>query len=334
MKHLKSLLLFLAFVPALFSCDNNDELLEDLENPSIYDAEILVSEDGVANVTNAFIDVSNKFDLKIKLTFKSDVKKMRRLYVTENVLGQGANLYTPNISFDDKADGSIDLGSADKKEFVFIIPIDAPSTITDGTVVYKFWTTSNRGDFRDETKNLSLGAATLTLNYGSKTNAQAPVKEFSAKLLQAPLADGTSNTFISLLDGEVYKMSQGVEFIAYWDFGFLYGATTQAGLYSISNYPSLAFDVSKVNTEGDKLNVTKFKLSTTTVAEFDAILNSNELATINSQDITSTKVQSLKVGDIIEFVDNYGKKGLIKVVEIKESMGTDGFIKINIKMQA
>lgn len=333
MKNLKALFFFCLFAISFVSCDDNDSLLEDSTGgeTTLYDAEILVTEDGIDNKISATIDVVDNFNLKVKVTFKGE--KMRRLYITENIEGQGVSLYTPDVDFDDKADGSIDLETKYKEEVEFIIPITAP-TITDGTVVYKFWTTSNRGDIRDVTKNLSLGTATLTLNYGTKTNAQAPVKEFSAKLLAAPLADKTSNTFMSLLDGNVYNMNQGVEFVAFWDFGFLYGASTQAGLYSVSNYPKSGFDIASVNNEGDALNATKFRLSDVTVDSFSAIERSNELDDINSESITSTKIQFLEVGNIIEFVDNYGKKGLIKVIEINPSAGTKGFIKIDVKMQA
>ena len=335
MKNLKSLLLLFVFAFSLVSCDDNDSLLEDITEgeTALYDAEILVSEDKVDNILDVSIDIVDNHDLKVKVTFKADEMKMRRLYITENVLGQGVSLYTPNVDFDAKADGSIDLETKYKKEVEFVIPITAP-VITDGTVVYKFWTTSNRGDIRDEDKNLSLGAATLTLNYGTKTNAQAPVKEFTAKLLAAPLADKTSNTFMSLLDGNVYNMNQGVEFVAFWDFGFFYGNTYKACLWSVSNYPKSGFDVSTVNNEGDALNVTKFKLSEQTATAFEAIERSNELDGINAANITETNVHNLKVGDIVEFIDNYGKKGMIKVIDINPSMGTKGFIKIDVKMQA
>lgn len=345
MKNLKSLLLIFVFATSLVSCDNNDSLLEDsIDNPigevSSYDAEIFVAEDGVDNtkdevdyILNASIDMTGKLDLKIKVTFKADEKKMRRLYITENISGQGVNLYTPNVDFDAKADGSIDLETKYKKEVEFIIPISAPD-ITDGTVVYKFWTTSNRGDIRDESKNLSLGSATLTLNYGSKTNAQAPVKNFTAKLLAAPLADKTSNTFMSLLDGNVYNMNQGVEFVAFWDFGFFYGTRYEASLCSVSNYPTLGFDVSTVNNEGDALNVTKFKLSDITADSFAAIKRSNELDNIDAVSIKDTRIKHLEVDNIIEFVNNYGKKGLIKVISIVGNNGSTGEIVIDIKMQA
>ena len=336
MKNLKTLFLLLVFATVFISCDNNDELIV---NPkSKFDAEILVTSDGVDNKLAESIDITNKHDLKVRVTYKSIDETMRRLYITVDTLGRGAVpfklILKDGTKVDLKGDGSIDLEQKYKKGFDFEFDIKAPNNITDGTVVYKFWTTSGKGDFRDDTKRKKLKVSTITLNYGNATTA-AQMKSFTAKLLAAPLADATSKTFISLFDGKVYKISEGAEYAAFWDFGFFYGKTYEASLCSVSDYPEVfTAGVFPVLEDGDVFNVVKFKLSEVTVSEFTAIVESNELDFIDASSIKDTRIKHLEVGNVIEFVNNYNKKGLIRVLEINPSAGTKGYIKIDVKMQA
>jgi len=58
-----------------------------------------------------------------------------------------------------KADGSIDLDGSNQKEIDFTFDLPTPD-IDNGSIVYKFWTTTGKGDFRDATKRLGLGVGT------------------------------------------------------------------------------------------------------------------------------------------------------------------------------
>ena len=339
MKNLKALLLIFAFAFSLASCDNNDELIV---NPtSEFDAEILVTEDGVDNKLNASIDISNKHELKVRVTYTSEDEAMRRLYITVDTMGRGAAPFElvlkDGTKVDLKGDGSIDLESKYKRGFDFEFDIIAPNDITDGTVVYKFWTTSGKGDFRDDTKRQKLEVSTITLNYGNKTVA-SQMKSFTATQLFAPRADGKSKTFISLFDGKTYQINEGVEFADLWDFGFFYGTTNQTSLFSVNAYPLNIFkedgmlDVIKsIKAEG--VHKTKFALTSKDKAFFDS-LTPDDLANINTTDITSESIKNIEIGNVIEFVDDYGKKGFIYVVDMKKTYNSDGFIKIDVKIQA
>ncbi|MDH5476309.1 MAG: hypothetical protein OEX22_11505, partial [Cyclobacteriaceae bacterium] len=200
------------------------------------------------------------------------------------------------------------------------------------TIVYDLWATSGRGDHRDATKRLVVGVGSVTLNYGG-TNPAAAVKSYSAKILAAPLADGSSETFISLRDGMLYTINQGAEYAAFWDFGYYYTGTDGASLVSTSTYET-AFPF--VDVDGiagtTELNNAYFAKSTTlTATEFAAISVSGDLDSITTP--ASQKVNNLVAGDIIEFVDNYGKKGVIKVVEVVGTFNQGDYIKIDIKVQ-
>ncbi len=233
-----------------------------------------------------------------------------------------------------KADGSIDLESKYKKGFDFQFDIKAPN-VTDGTVVYKFWTTNGRGDFRDDSKRRELEVSTITLKYGDATDA-AKIKSFSATQLFSPTADGKSETFISLFDGKTYKINEGVEYAAFGDFGFHYDATFKTSLYSTNAYPLHIFTEENMTSviaaiEAAGINKTYFKLTGKDKAFFDAVTLS-DLNTIIKTETQSIKY--LKVGDVVEFVDNYGKKGYIYIVNINPTMGIKGFIEIEVKMEA
>lgn len=345
--------LFLAsFMLAMFaSCQDNlalvatDETTD--ENGDVvkteYDATINIIENSNESKTEATVNMGTKTTAKVRVTFASEEGKFRRLYITENIAGEGAHPYElqlkDGVKVDTKGDGSIDLQSKYKKGFDFAFDI-TPEQLEKGSVEYKFWATNDRGDFRNPDFKGILGGerrvaeiGTITLKFGTAAN-EAKMKSFEAVLLSAPLADGTSKSFISLFDGKTYKINEGAEMAAFWDFGYFYGDTYKACLYSTSNYPKSGFSEEYSNILKDnKVNVTKFKLSTKTGAFFTDV-NVEQLAELDASNITKESVTKLNVGDIIEFVDNYGKKGLIKVIEISEGMGSRGKIKIHIKMQA
>jgi hypothetical protein len=149
--------------------------------------------------------------------------------------------------------------------------------------------------------------------------------------LAAPLNDGTSQTFISLVDGKVYKIKDGAEFAALWDFGYYHTNGEGASLASTSNYeasfPFVDVDGIAVTTD---LNNAFFALSSKTTADFDAVTTAGDL------DFAAPAVQKitgLETGDIIEFTDNYGKNGLIRVTEIKGKFNAGDYIKLDIKVQ-
>ena len=334
----------LAAAVAMFASCGDDELIDsepiDTSNPS-YNV--------IVNATNASsderhieIEAEPGSTVNVTLLFTSDKegddKKMRRVYGTEYYYGATeVSEYVFPATFDTKGDGSIDIESADGFEFTTTLAFTAPAL--DETIQYSFWTTNNRGDFRD----ISNSNAILDDAYGSITlkGAEATItnsvvmNEFSARILEAPLGDASSKTFISLFDGNTYKISEGEEFAAFWDFGYLYGTNSGAGLYSANDYPS-AFNGGTSVTEflgidGIVLNNFYFSETTLSSTDFDAITEASELDYITAS--TSERVRGLSVGDVVEFVDQYGNKGLIKVTAIVTGNGSDGEITFDVKVQ-
>jgi hypothetical protein len=313
-------------------CNDNDEIVV-VDPNAAFDAVLNVSESGAANPNvNVTVDANTASVIKSKVTFTTTTKNMTRLYITQNIKGQGETIFKPTENVDLKGDGAIDLTNKNSKNFEFQFSLPVPAGVgAAGTVVYSFWTTDGVGDFRDKTKRLALGTGTITLRFGTGANPDALLKSYTAKILAAPLADGSSETFISLFDGKLYKIKDGAEFAALWDFGYHFTNAAGASLASTSYYEtSFPFvDVNGIAGTSD-LNEAFFALSTKTSADFDASTKSGDLTFAKS---ATQIVSNLAVGNIVEFVDKYGKKGLIRVVEIKGTFNSGDYIKIDIKVQ-
>jgi hypothetical protein len=344
MKNYWKVLMFVASTAFVTGCSNNDEIKVDPK--AEFDA-ILAADETTAPKPNTDVNwtTGTGTTIKAKVSFKSSTKSMKRLYITRNIQGLGETPYKPAESVDLKDDGSIDLTGKDDKNFEFQFTLPISGTITVGTIVYKFWTTTGNGDFRDATKRVAVGPGTITVKYGAATNpaaGTAAVKSYTDVKLVAPLGDGTSKTFVSLADGQTYNVAQGVEFVSLWDFGYIYsvGTSDAASLNSPNNYgarysPIVVIDIpAKSGTTNDELHKTYFKKSDKTVADFDAVATAADLDFVSVDKVDANLfVTKLTADTIVEFVDQYGKKGLIKVLEVKGTNTADSYIRIAIKAQ-
>ena len=303
-----------------------------------------------SNITTASASGEAGTTVTGRVIFTSDATTQRRMYITQNYLGQGEmpfssfDLVSDDLTKALKADGSIDLDGATKKEIDFSFPLPVPD-IENGEIVYSFWTTTGKGDFRDSEKRLALGVGQITVTIGTGTNPAAAVREFTDIKLFAPAQDGSTESFFSLLNETVYRIDVGPEFRAFWDFGYYYGASgdsagDNASFASTEQYDaSFGFDVEGLEPGADEenaatetLNQMFFSTSITIDATaFDAIALNSELDFITSS--SSQNITNLSVGDVVEFVDNYGKKGLIKITAIEPGFNNNDFIEFDVKIQ-
>ena len=318
----------------------------DTENPDGPEVATLVFNEADPSLNNAEAAASGEVGTNVqgRVIFTTVETNQLRMYITQNISGGGdmpfqvLDIDDPNLRDETKGDGSIDLDGSDKKEIDFTFELPVPD-IDNGEIVYQFWTTTGKGDFRDSEKRLALGVGTITVTVGNGTNPAAEVREFTDVQLFAPAADGNSETFFSLLNETVYNITDGPEFRAFWDFGYYYTNDEQASFASTAFYKeAFNFDVEgfepsedEVDAENETLNETFFELSVRTAAEFDAVLLSGELDAIVQT--TFQKTTNLNVGDVIEFVDNYGKKGLIKITAIDPGFSVANSITFDVKVQ-
>jgi hypothetical protein len=364
-KNLKSSLKygFLVFTLAFFvaSCSSDDSAVfdtplpgdetggdDDDDEPVV--ATIVFNEaDASSNIPSASSSGEVGTTVPGRIVFTSDATTQRRMYITQNISGTGDmpfNSFALTSDDLDKAlnnDGSIDLDGATKKAIDFTFELPVPN-IDNGSIVYTFWTTKGKGDFRDITKRLALGAGTITVTVGTGTNPTAAVRDFTGIKLFAPAVDGTTETFLSFLNEEVYKINVGPEFRAFWDFGYYYGASGTSANDNASFASTFSYDESfgfpveglkpgmdEEDMENETLNNTYFGTSNLDAAGFDGVVLSGDLDNIAESD--SQKITNLAVGDVIEFVDNYGKKGIIKITEIEAGFDNNDFIVFDVKMQ-
>jgi len=284
-----------------------------------------------------------------RVIFTTSETTQRRMYITQNILGSGDmpfnqfNLESSDLEKVLKADGSIDLDAASKKEVDFTFELPVPD-IETGSITYSFWTTKGKGDFRNPMKRIALGVGTITIKVGAGINPFATLRKFEDVKLFAPDQFGKTESFFSLLNETVYKINQGPEFRAFWDFGYYYGASgtsanDDASFASTNIYDaSFGFDVEGLKpTDAEEdmteetLNEMFFAMSGMNAEAFDGIALAGDLDSIVKSEVQ--KITNLEVGDVIEFVDNYGKKGIIKITAIQAGFGNADFIKFSVKIQ-
>ena len=344
----KNLAYLLAAGLTLSSCSSEDETEELIGtvDPTSASATIRLTEEGAADdifYDEATGEAGGTVEGRVVFTTISD--KQKRLYITQTTPdGVTEPFEIPELSNKStKADGSIDLDGEATGALDFTFTLNVPSSLEDGSYVYNFWSTTGKGDYRDSEKRLLIGVGTIEVTIGSGINSNESVRTFNGvTILEAPLGDGISDTFMSLLNGDTYTINQGAEVAALWDFGYYYGNTGKASFASANDYLSDIFDILPVANENieagedtierSDLNVMYFALTTKTTADFDAITISSQLDDIVQS--TSQRVNELEIGDVVEFVDVYGVKGLIKVNDISPGFGSAGSITFDIKAQS
>lgn len=332
--NLSSTIIVLALSMFIVSCesDGNDDIFVDPDGQ--FDGELTVFDTGgdTRSITINGSSVSGT-TATVKVSFTNTGSTMRRLYVTQNVSGFGEvpfEFAVAGVTVDDKKDGSLDLSSDNGNGFEFAIPFPVPSA-SDSEIVYKIWATTGRGDFRDVTKRNAFdddAVGTITIS-GSGTSTANGIRTYTQTILAAPLGDGSSETFMSLYNNEVYVINDGIETAALWDFGYYYGATGEASLASAANYPTNIIDVPTISgLAASELN--NFYIATSAL-DYDAITSAADLDGISTP--ATERVNNLSIGDVLEFVDQYGNKGVIKVLDIEGTFNSGDFIEIAIKVQ-
>ncbi len=342
--------------------DDVDDALDDLigdiddgnDDPLEYDLIVNASNALVTSERHLEIEAVPGSTVTVNLKFTSDKEgddnKMRRVYATQYNYGDTeiSQFVFPGF-IDTKADGSIDIESADGFDFFQQIEFPTPSALGE-TVQYNIWTTSGRGDFRDVSKRNAIAGdafGSITIvgaeveSEGDIADAASVLNTFTQTVLFVPTADGTSESFISLFDAQTHVINEGAEKLAFWDFGYFYGQNTGASFYSVYDYPEV-FKIGE-DTNGDDIlgHVSDFvgaelsELNRFYFAEsgldFDSVSTSADLDGITKS--SSERIQGMQVGDVVEFVDQYGNKGLIKITALDPGFNQGDSITFDVKVQ-
>jgi len=156
-----------------------------------------------------------------------------------------------------------------------------------------------------------------------------PIEYFSMRILGS-YQSATGSSFASI-NGNVYTMAEAFANQAIIDFLYWWGASALATIGS-PNDPNAALVYTGPNglQNWNTKNDTRFKTTTVTAAEFDALDDGAPIIdTATGSD--QTRVGSLAVGNVIAFITVTGKHGLIKVVNIND--GAAGDITIDVKVE-
>lgn len=222
-----------------------------------------------------------------------------------------------------------DLGldaTATSASATFIITIDGDAGDTSAITVTVV----------DEAGETAIEGLTIELFFTG-----TPITAENVVLLAAPTDDAgvkSSDTFYSTNLNTIYSMDDVLgtsdPVSADIDFGYYYGTTNKASLTSISNY-GFEYGQAAWGTQ----NTTLFRTTTLDAAGFDAITTEEELVT--EFEVGSGEADQgidLAVGDVIAFKTdtdktNGGKFGLIKIVGITGTNGSDGKIDIEVLVE-
>lgn len=163
---------------------------------------------------------------------------------------------------------------------------------------------------------------------------EAGVRLYTAVVLEAPSADRSSKTFFASLTGQTFSVDEVADDIdnlsGLVDFGYFF--ETNAAFSSPNTYQS--YDLGPNGDQWDPLNVTSFKSTILTPAEFDALTESQDLIDAyddNAADRTNV-ITELTVDDIISFRTDNEKYGLIKVVRLVPGDNSSGEIEIEVRI--
>jgi len=185
-------------------------------------------------------------------------------------------------------------------------------------------------DKKDQTNSSTFTIKTYKVPAGA-------INTYSAKIMGAQYNNGTGS-FLSTSTGTIYSKTEAKTNASLVDFVYSYRG---ANMLAFIAAPSDALLDATLNIKVEnwtKLNSTKFKLSTLTIADFDAIEDDSKFSSV---DLTATNVLDLKEGNVVYFKTEAGKLGVFKVKSINKGLTgpTDfdkyqsGSIEIDVKVQ-
>lgn len=165
------------------------------------------------------------------------------------------------------------------------------------------------------------------------------IKEYSAKLMGAQYNNGLGS-FFSTTNGTTYSKTDAKTDASLIDFVYSYRGNPYLAFLAAPSDALLDLPLDIKAENWSVYNATKFKSSSLSAADFDAITNDTQIASLTG--FTETNVLNLQEGNVVAFKTSSGKLGFFKVKKI--NVGTtigkddvqkyqDGSIEIDVKVQ-
>jgi hypothetical protein len=172
-------------------------------------------------------------------------------------------------------------------------------------------------------------SASIELNITAEEPAGGEIDTFTMRILGS--YDSPTGSSFASINGNVYTLSEAFQNQTIIDFMYWWGASTSATIGAPDDEnANLVFTGTNGLPSWTTKNGTRFKPTTLTPAEFDAVADATPCID-NATGSDQTRMGELEVDDVFGFVSVTGKHGLIKVVAI--TTGTAGDITIDVKVE-
>jgi hypothetical protein len=172
-----------------------------------------------------------------------------------------------------------------------------------------------------------------TISFTVTTTPAAPnIKTYEDKILGS--YQSTTGSSFASIDGTVYTLADAKANSDKIDFLYFYGQTNLATLAAPSDADAaLVFTGQNGLSTWDVLNATRFKETTLSSADFNAITSSTQLVTAATLPAPpdQSKINNLSVGKVLAFETVEEIYGLIRIDAINGT--ADGSIEITVKVQ-
>lgn len=304
MKNFKIIALIMLAGTMLFSSCAKDE--DEIATPSIAFSN---------GNTELVFDGTNSVDVTIDVAAEGKVSDFVLVKKIKDATGTSENPITTDYDFKGETSGSFRF----QRTAAEITADITLSTDDPKKVEYIFTLTDKEGSVKTATYTVKMAAAQAGL---IDTHTPITMGSWTA----------TEGSYYVSATGMVYKQTEVAGHESEIDFVFYVGNTNGATLAAPSNAEfqtggSLATDY--VCKDWSTKNATKFG---THVALTWTDITDDALIVANTEGLTATDAKNLAVGNIIPFVTEAGKKGVIKVNAIDPTVAS-GTITIEVKVQ-
>jgi len=171
--------------------------------------------------------------------------------------------------------------------------------------------------------------SSVSLNITTEQTA-GPINFYTQKVLGS-YESATGSSFASV-DGTIYNLADAKTNADKIDWLYFYGATNEATLAAPddADAANVFNDVTNGLQTWSKLNMTRFKKVVTAI-NWDDIVDDSIILQETAEGVIETKINKLAVGDMLAFITEGGKHGMLKIDAI--TVGTAGTIEIAVKVQ-
>ncbi|MDR2886535.1 MAG: hypothetical protein LBV26_00820 [Bacteroidales bacterium] len=187
----------------------------------------------------------------------------------------------------------------------------------------------------DKDANTTNKEIVITVNKAKEPTA-GEINTFANVLIGCLANNTTAGSSCASIDGKVYNLAAAKPLSAQIDFIYLDGATNPLSIVAPNNTVLNGLSAASADRVATwaKRNATKLGKLDVTAAAFDAMGNDAVIAEkVTTTAVAADIVKDLKAGDVVGFITEGGKKGMLKVINTVTTPAGSKSITIAIKVQ-